>query len=142
MMKKRFNAEEFFCEMSSYFLRAEVLMWVERELVSQMSSFQGKSPQFISDCVSMLKPLLSHKDETVVKEGSEADEMFFRTKGIAGIYCDNRLYSTLKEDLYFGEIRCLVGGVCRASMKALTTCELHSLSRNNFIYTDNRESTS
>lgn len=32
---------------------------------------------------------------------------------------------------YFGEIGCLVGGIRRAGIKALTTCELQALSRRN-----------
>lgn len=32
---------------------------------------------------------------------------------------------------YFGEIGCLVGGIRRAGVKALTTCEIQALSRRN-----------
>eukprot|EP00957_Ditylum_brightwellii_P077354 5878050-Ditylum_brightwellii.AAC.1 len=37
----------------------------------------------------------------------------------------------MEEGSYFGEIGCIMGGIRRAGIKALTTCELQALSRRN-----------
>jgi hypothetical protein len=57
--------------------------------------------------------------------------MFFLTKGKAGIYYGTKLIVVIEEGSYFGEIGCIMGGIRRAGVKALSTCELQALSRRN-----------
>jgi CRP-like cAMP-binding protein len=56
---------------------------------------------------------------------------FFLVKGKAGIYYGEKLVVVIEEGSYFGEIGCIMGGIRRAGVKALTTCELQALSRRN-----------
>ncbi len=128
LMKDSYDAEEILAQLSSA-LRAEVFMWIERDLVSTIPFFNGKSPQFIADALHLLKPVIFHEGEFIVEEGSQADEMFFFEEGKAAIYYGDKKVATLGQGTYFGEIGCLVGGLRRANVKALTTCKLHSLSR-------------
>ncbi len=128
LMKDSYDAEEILAQLSSA-LRAEVFMWIERDLVSAIPFFNGKSPQFIADALHFLKPVIFHEGEFIVEEGSQADEMFFFEVGKAAIYYGDKKVATLGQGTYFGEIGCLVGGIRRASVKAMTTCKLHSLSR-------------
>ena len=65
------------------------------------------------------------------KENSQADEMFFLIRGSAGIYYGTKLIVVIEEGSYFGEIGCIMGGIRRAGVKALETCELQALSRRN-----------
>ena len=51
--------------------------------------------------------------------------------GKAGIYYGSKLIVVIEEGSYFGEIGCIMGGIRRAGVKALSTCELQALSRRN-----------
>jgi len=57
--------------------------------------------------------------------------MFFLVKGKAGVYYGSKLIVIIEQGSYFGEIGCIMGGIRRAGVKALTTCELQALSRRN-----------
>lgn len=57
--------------------------------------------------------------------------MFFLIRGSAGIYYGTKLIVVIEEGSYFGEIGCIMGGIRRAGVKALETCELQALSRRN-----------
>ena len=112
LMKNRFEAEEILTQLSSQ-LRAEIYMWMNQETVNSIPFFHDKSPQFVADALHLLQPMVFHKNENIVKEGSQADEMFFLTKGQLAIYYGERLIVKLEEGSYFGEIllrlsRCLV----------------------------------
>ena len=52
----------------------------------------------------MLQPMIAHEGEFIVKEGSQADEMFFLTKGVASVLYGQKSVLSLEEGSYFGEI--------------------------------------
>ena len=79
----------------------------------------------------MFQPMVFHEGDFVCKEGTQADEMYFLVKGKAGIYYGQKLVVVIEEGSYFGEIGCIMGGIRRAGVKALSTCELQALSRRN-----------
>merc|ERR1712194_211335 len=86
---------------------------------------------FVADTISMFQPMVVHEGDFICKEGTQADEMFFLVKGHAGIYYGSKLVVVIEEGSYFGEIGCIMGGIRRAGVKALSTCELQALSRRN-----------
>lgn len=112
-------------------LRSEVLLFLDRHLISKIPFFQGKVPQFVADTISMFQPMVFQEGDYICKEGTQADEMFFLIRGKAGIYYGEKLVVVIEEGSYFGEIGCIMGGIRRAGVKALTTCELQALSRRN-----------
>jgi len=130
MSSKNFDADEILYELSSG-LRADILLHVERHIVTKIPFFKDKVPQFIADTISMLQPLMVFSGDFIVKEGTQADEMFFLTKGTVTIHHDNEQFQILEEGSYFGEIGCIYGGVRSAAVKAITNCELQALSRRN-----------
>lgn len=79
----------------------------------------------------MFQPMVFQEGGFVCKEGTQADEMYFLLKGKAGIYYGQKLVVVIEEGSYFGEIGCIMGGIRRAGVKALSTCELQALSRRN-----------
>lgn len=79
----------------------------------------------------MFQPMVFQEGDYICKEGSQADEMFFLIKGNIGIYYGSKLIVVINEGTYFGEIGCIMGGIRRAGVKALSTCELQALSRRN-----------
>ena len=47
------------------------------------------------------------------------------------MYYGGKKQVTIVEGAYFGEIGCIMGGIRRAGIKAITVCELQALSRRN-----------
>ena len=130
LMCSQYNSDEILCELSSN-LRAEILLFLEDNLVSNIPFFKGKVPQFIADTISMFQPMVFQKGDFIVKENTQADEMFFLVKGRAGIYYGNNFALAVEQGSYFGEIGCIMGGIRRAGVKALELCEVQALSRRN-----------
>ena len=93
--------------------------------------FKGKIPQFIADCITAFQPMVFQDGDFIIKEGSAADEMYFLIKGRASVYYGGKKQVTIVEGAYFGEIGCIMGGIRRAGIKAITVCELQALSRRN-----------
>ena len=125
-----YNADMILEELSSG-LRAEVLLYVERALVSKIPFLKGKIPQFVADCITMFQPMVFQEGDFIIKEGSAADEMYFLIKGRCAVYYGNKKMVSMTEGSYFGEVGCIMGGIRRAGIKALTLCELQALARRN-----------
>ena len=130
MNSTHYDADSILDELSSN-LRAEILLFVERVLIEKIPFFRGKIPQFIADCITMFQPMVFQEGDFVIKEGSAADEMYFLTKGRCAVYYGPKRMVSITEGSYFGEIGCIMGGIRRAGIKALTLCELQALSRRN-----------
>ena len=79
----------------------------------------------------MLQPMVFQVGDTIVREGSQADEMYFLVRGRATVLYGEKEVLTIEAGSYFGEIGCIMGGIRRASIKAVTVVELQALSRRN-----------
>ena len=76
-MSDHYDADALLDEMSSN-LRADVLLFLDSELVEKIPFFKDKIPQFVADVLSMLQPLVFQSGDFIVKEGEKADEMCVR----------------------------------------------------------------
>jgi len=130
LSSSQYDADALLEELSSS-LRAEVLLYVEKDLIAKIPFFKGKIPQFVADCITMFQPMVYQDGDFIIKEGSAADEMYFLIKGRASVYYGGKKQVTIVEGAYFGEIGCIMGGIRRAGIKAITVCELQALSRRN-----------
>ncbi|KAL9191234.1 hypothetical protein ACHAXT_000940 [Thalassiosira profunda] len=130
LISSNYDVDELLDELGSG-LRADVLLHLDRDLIAKIPFLQNKVPQFVADIISMFQPMVYQENDFICKEGTQADEMFFLTKGKAGIYYGEKLIVVIEEGSYFGEIGCIMGGIRRAGVKALTVCELQALSRRN-----------
>jgi len=74
-MSDHYDADMLLDEMSSN-LRAEVLLFLDSDLVEKIPFFKDKVPQFIADMLTMLQPLVYQGGDYIVKEGDKADEMY------------------------------------------------------------------
>ena len=68
------NIDEILNELSLS-LRRDVLLHMERGLISKIPFFEGKSAQFIADTITLIRPFVFQEGEFIVKEGSQAEEM-------------------------------------------------------------------
>ncbi|KAL7490438.1 hypothetical protein ACHAWT_000029, partial [Skeletonema menzelii] len=131
-VSNNYDVEELLDELGSV-LRADIFMHLERDLIAKIPFLQqgNKVPQFVADCVSMFSPMVFNEGDFIVKEGTQADEMYFLVKGTAGVFYGSKLAAIINEGSYFGEIGCIMGGIRRASVKALTVTEVQALSKRN-----------
>jgi len=125
-----YDADEILSELSAQ-LKNEIITWVERDLIERIPFFKGKSQSFVADCIQLFQPMVVHEGDFIIKEGAAADEMYFLIKGRAAIYYGQKKVKALVEGSYFGEIGCILGGIRRAGIKAITTCELQCLNKRN-----------
>ena len=130
LMSDHFNADALLEELGSA-LRTDILLHLERDLIAKIPFFAGKVPQFVADTISMLQPMVFQVGDTIVREGSQADEMYFLVRGRATVLYGEKEVLTIEAGSYFGEIGCIMGGIRRASIKAVTVVELQALSRRN-----------
>lgn len=72
LMNKHYDADEILYELSSS-LRAEIMLYMECDLIAQIPFFDNKVNQFVADTVSMLQPIIVNEGEYIVKEGSESE---------------------------------------------------------------------
>jgi hypothetical protein len=75
LQSSQYDADIILDELSSG-LRAEVLLFVEQDLIEQIPFFKDKIPQFVADCITMFQPAVFQEGDFIVKEGSAADEMY------------------------------------------------------------------
>ena len=125
-----YDADEILSELSSS-LKNDVITHVEADLISSVPFFKGKSRSFVADCIQMFQPMVVQEGDFIIKEGTAADEMYFLIKGRANVYYGVKKIKALVEGSYFGEIGCIIGGIRRAGIRAVTTCELQCLSKRN-----------
>mmetsp|Transcript_18439 Transcript_18439/g.39934 ORF Transcript_18439/g.39934 Transcript_18439/m.39934 type:complete len:750 (-) Transcript_18439:98-2347(-) len=129
-MNSHYDADELLEEVGSA-LRTEILLHLERDLIEKIPFFDGKVPQFVADSISMLQPMVFQVGDIIVREGSQADEMYFLISGRAAVFSGETEVLTIDAGSYFGEVGCILGGIRRASIKALSVVELQALSRRN-----------
>lgn len=125
-----YNADEILLELSSS-LRTDVVTYAERDLIEKIPFFKDKSLTFVSNAVQLLQPVFVQDGDFVIKENSVADEMYFLIKGKAAVLYGDKQVATLKNGAYFGEVGCVLGGVRKAGIIAITKCELRCLSKRN-----------
>ena len=129
-LNSHYDADELLEEVGSA-LRTEILLHLERDLIQKIPFFDGKVPQFVADSISMLQPMVFQVGDIIVREGSQADEMYFLISGRAAVFSGETEVLTIEAGSYFGEVGCILGGIRRASIKALSVVELQALSRRN-----------
>ena len=125
-----YDADEILGELSSA-LKNDVIMHVEADLIESIPFFKGKSRSFVADCIQLFQPMVVQEGDFIIKEGTAADEMYFLIKGRAAVYYGLKKIKALVEGSYFGEIGCIIGGIRRAGIRAITLCELQCLSKRN-----------
>ena len=73
------------------------------------------------------------KDEVIIQAGTKGDRMYFIARGKVAVSDNGGVLSTLEAGSYFGEI-CLLRDERRsATVKALTPCDLCTLTKRDFL---------
>lgn len=106
---------------------------MNRGLIDKNKFFIGKQVKFITTVIDYLKPFKVKAKDIIYKKGEFTEEMFFIKSGEVAIYEDTKpnelVLETLNEGDYFGDIEIFLSEIRYFSAKALKSCELFTLSR-------------
>jgi CRP-like cAMP-binding protein len=115
------------------FLRSEVLMCITQQMIQRVSFFQNADRSFVTSVILMLEPLMAVPGEYIVRRHDLGTTMYFLKSGHAEVLIGDQenCSSVLESGDVFGEIAVLFASPRTASVRALTHCELFSLSKEN-----------
>jgi glucose-6-phosphate 1-dehydrogenase len=110
--------------------------WIEiinRNVLQQIPIFQTADPQFLNALVLLLKPVICSAGETVVRRGEPGEEMYIISRGDVEVLNESgKAIAQLKEGNFFGEISLLLSEPRNATVRAITHCDLFTLSKDDF----------
>eukprot|EP01029_Cantina_marsupialis_P023538 TRINITY_DN5898_c0_g1_i3.p1 TRINITY_DN5898_c0_g1~~TRINITY_DN5898_c0_g1_i3.p1 ORF type:complete len:906 (+),score=275.51 TRINITY_DN5898_c0_g1_i3:605-3322(+) len=115
-------------------LRTDVVLFLNRDIITKIPFFDDQNKCFISYVVSKLMPQFCVPREFIIREGEQGTQMYFLVKGraeaIGGYKTDQqRTFRVLEEGSYFGELSLLMPIRRTASIRALTCCNLFVLTK-------------
>jgi CRP-like cAMP-binding protein len=115
------------------FLRADVAMYLNREIIKKVVLFQSASPNFISEIVVNLRPRVALPGSYIIRIGEPGREMFFIKKGTVKVKLESGIVvATLTEGTFFGEMALISGGLRMANIVAVSFCDLFVLDKDDF----------
>ena len=115
-------------------LKIKLSYEMHNNIIATFPFFQGKPPQFIAFIGPLLRPMRVLAGEYVYMNGDPIDDVYFLINGQVGLVLpdfDDTVYVKIDKGYYFGEVDFLHDrdGRRAFTVKALTECELLSLSR-------------
>ena len=115
------------------YLRKEVALFLNRNIIVKVPMFRGLSITFITALVVRLKPLLCLDDDYIIRDGEVGNEMYFLLKGdVQVIDPEGGIIASLPAGAFFGEMALVYNEKRNASVRAAKTCELLVLTRKAF----------
>ena len=115
------------------YLRKEVALFLNRNIIVKVPMFRGLSITFITALVIRLKPLLCLEDDYIIRDGEVGNEMYFLLKGhVQVIDPEGGIIASLPAGSFFGEMALVYNEKRNASVRASNTCELLVLTRKAF----------
>lgn len=119
-------------------LQADICLHLNRHLLSSNPAFRGTSPGCLRSL--SLKILTTHcpPGDYIIHTGDEISNLYWIGRGTVEIILNETIIAILGKGDSFGEnfgfTAVRMTGKARASVRALTYCDLHSISRDNLLY--------
>jgi len=91
---------------------------------------------FAEELATVIQSTIAFTDEVLMKERTIGDEMYFINSGVVDIYLDDnkqRIYCTIGDGCFFGEVSVLLGIRRTASVKTRTQCILYKVAKENLL---------
>eukprot|EP00741_Cyanophora_paradoxa_P020294 tig00021244_g19588.t1 len=112
-------------------LQAEIARHLNREILAKVPLFANADRSFLSELVTKLKPRLYGPGEYIIRYGEVGREMFFLSRGFVEVCSEDgtRVFKTMSDGEYFGEIALLLADKRTASVRARTYCDLFCLEK-------------
>ncbi len=115
-------------------LHLEVSLFLKRDLIENVSLFQGASDAFIREVALELESVVFTPGDLIIKAGERGSDMFFISQGTVEILTPDgtTVYRTLTDGDCFGEIALFLDQPRSASVRAVTYCDLYRLDKEMF----------
>lgn len=116
------------------FLRIEVSLILNRDIVEKVNIFQGAEAIFINEVVMKLRPVVAMKGSYIIRIGETGREMFFISRGTVEVVIESGVVvASLGEGNSFGEVALIYDRKRNASIRAKTNCDLFVLTKTDFL---------
>lgn len=115
-------------------LRAEVSLFLNREIIERVPMFRGANPDFIRAVALEMRPVIFTPGDYIVRAGETGREMFFISRGAIEILSpdERQVYATLTAGDFFGEMALLLDQPRVATARAVEYCDLYVLEKATF----------
>jgi hypothetical protein len=113
-------------------LALDILLHLNRDLLSRVEIFQGADELFIRESVQLLRPRVFLPDEYIIRQGEYGDCMYFLTGGEVEVTIDGQRVARLGAGSPFGETALVESGRRNASVHCLTYSTGYQLAKADF----------
>jgi glucose-6-phosphate 1-dehydrogenase len=108
----------------------EWLEIINRHTLAQVPLFAGTSPVFLQRLTMVLQPAVFETGDVILRKGDLGTEMFLLARGeVEVLDGDGQRLNCLGPGSFFGELALLSTGPRRATVRALTHCDLYALDK-------------
>lgn len=115
-------------------LQKELAVHIHAEVLEKIPIFKGANDAFIKEIVMKLNPAMFTPGDVIFREGEIGHNMYFISKGSVEIIHEKsgKVFATIAEGGYFGEIALLMDSPRNATVRALDYCDLYTLDKDSF----------
>ena len=112
-------------------LKADISMFLNRDIIQKVPLFQNTSEDFIRDIAGELNPIVFSPGDYVIRKGEVADVMYFISRGSVDIVSDDGInaFKRLHEGDFFGEMALILSMPRTANIRANGYCDLYTLNK-------------
>lgn len=116
-------------------LRAEVSLFLNREIIERVPLFRGASEEFVRAVALEMRPVIFTPGDYIMRAGEPGSEMYFISRGtIEIVTADGKVVATLTAGDFFGEMALLLNQPRAASARAVDYCDLYLLEKTTFSH--------
>jgi voltage-gated potassium channel len=116
-------------------LRAEVSLFLNREIIERVPLFRGASEEFIRAVALQMRPVIFTPGDYIMRAGEPGAEMYFISRGTVEIVtADGNVVATLTAGDFFGEMALLLNQPRTAGARAMDYCDLYLLEKETFSH--------
>jgi hypothetical protein len=129
--KRGIDESELLKDLPTY-IRMEVALDINKNLIEKVPLFKDRSKMFISSVVMSLFPCVFLPESIIVRKGDIGREMYFIATGSVEIISDSDppvVFATLNAGQFFGEIAVVFEQKRGATVRAKTVCDLYILTK-------------
>lgn len=115
-------------------IKTRIYLHLYRELLEKVPLLTEADEGFIEDLVIKLRPRILPPNDYIIREEQVGHEMYFIKRGEVVAFSEKtgRIYRTMTEGMFFGEIALLYSSRRTASVKTQTYCEVFVLYKDDF----------
>jgi len=112
-------------------LHTDVSLFLKRDIIQGVPFFQDANEELIRDIALSMKPVIYLPGDYVFRAGENGFVMYFISRGKLEVISSDgqRVYTTLSDGDFFGEIALLQSRPRTASVRAIDFCDLYSLDK-------------